>query len=48
MRQKRHHPDDITRRDFIQKSAATAAVIAAPLVIPSRLLGRDAPSNRVR
>ena len=42
------HPDPISRRHFIQKTAATAAVIAAPLVIPSRLLGADAPSNRVR
>jgi predicted dehydrogenase len=44
-------PDDrdgITRRAFVQKTAAAAAVIAAPLVIPSRLLGARAPSNRVR
>jgi predicted dehydrogenase len=40
--------DAISRRTFIQKSATTAAVIGAPLIIPSRLLGADAPSNRVR
>ena len=38
----------ITRRGFIQQSAATAAVVAAPLIIPARLLGANAPSNRVR
>ncbi|MEO6529004.1 MAG: Gfo/Idh/MocA family oxidoreductase [Gemmatimonadaceae bacterium] len=38
----------ITRRSFVGKSAAAAAVVAAPLIIPSRLLGADAPSNRVR
>ena len=42
------HSDSISRRSFLQRSGATAAVFAAPLVIPSRLLGKDAPSNRVR
>jgi myo-inositol 2-dehydrogenase/D-chiro-inositol 1-dehydrogenase len=41
-------PDAISRRSFIQKSAATAAIISAPLIIPARLLGASAPSNRVR
>jgi myo-inositol 2-dehydrogenase / D-chiro-inositol 1-dehydrogenase len=41
-------PGSISRRSFIQRSGATAAVVAAPLVIPSRLLGKSAPSNRVR
>ena len=41
-------PDAISRRSFIQKSAATAAFISAPLIIPARLLGGpNAPSNRV-
>src|SRR4051794_10080180 len=40
--------DAISRRSFIQKSAATAAVVGAPLIVPSRLFGADAPSNRVR
>ena len=38
----------ISRRDFLQQSAATAAIAAVPLIIPSRLLGASAPSNRVR
>jgi predicted dehydrogenase len=38
----------ITRRTFIQRTAATTAAVAAPLIIPARLLGADAPSNRVR
>ncbi|CAN5849562.1 Gfo/Idh/MocA family oxidoreductase [soil metagenome] len=41
-------PDAMSRRSFIQKSAATAAIISAPLIIPARLLGANAPSNRVR
>jgi hypothetical protein len=40
--------DAISRRTFIQQGATAAAIVAAPLVIPSRLLGADAPSNRVR
>jgi myo-inositol 2-dehydrogenase / D-chiro-inositol 1-dehydrogenase len=40
--------DAISRRSFIQKSATTAVVIGAPLIVPSRLFGADAPSNRVR
>ncbi len=38
----------ISRRDFLQQSAATAAIAAVPLIIPSRLLGANAPGNRVR
>lgn len=41
-------PDAITRRAFVQKTAATAAIVAAPMIIPSRLLGANAPSNRIR
>jgi predicted dehydrogenase len=36
----------VTRRDFVRSAALTAAV--APLIVPSRLLGADAPSGRVR
>jgi predicted dehydrogenase len=42
------HRESISRRSFLQRSGATAAVFAAPLVVPARLLGKDAPSNRVR
>jgi myo-inositol 2-dehydrogenase / D-chiro-inositol 1-dehydrogenase len=40
--------DAISRREFVQKGAVVAAAVAAPLIIPSRLLGARAPSNRVR
>src|SRR5438105_13929657 len=36
----------ISRRAFVRTVAASATV--APLIIPSRLLGGDAPGNRVR
>src|SRR5678815_773279 len=42
------HPASITRRSFLQRTGTTAVVVAAPLVIPSRLLGKSAPSNRIR
>jgi myo-inositol 2-dehydrogenase / D-chiro-inositol 1-dehydrogenase len=40
----------LTRRAFVQRSAAGAAVVGAPLVLPARLLagGPAAPANRVR
>jgi len=40
--------DAISRRTFIQRTGATAAAVAAPMIIPARLLGANAPSNRVR
>ena len=42
------HTEAISRRSFLQRGTATAVVLGAPLVIPSRLLGKDAPSNRIR
>lgn len=37
------------RRTFLKSSAATAAgAIVAPTVIPSHVLGKNAPSNRIR
>jgi myo-inositol 2-dehydrogenase / D-chiro-inositol 1-dehydrogenase len=38
----------ITRRRFLGMTAAAGATLAMPMFIPSRLLGADAPSNRVR
>ena len=38
----------VTRRQFVRTAAGAAALISAPLIIPSRLLGADAPSNRIR
>src|SRR5215218_9774535 len=48
MKESPERPGAISRRAFVQTSAATAAALSAPLVVPSRLLGKDAPSNRVR
>ncbi|MEP6620809.1 MAG: Gfo/Idh/MocA family oxidoreductase [bacterium] len=41
-------PGSITRREFVQKSAVAAVIVGAPMIIPARLLGAKAPSNRVR
>ncbi|HEX6071003.1 MAG TPA: Gfo/Idh/MocA family oxidoreductase, partial [Longimicrobiaceae bacterium] len=38
----------VSRRAFVQRSAMAAAGIAAPLILPSRLFGASAPSNRIR
>jgi predicted dehydrogenase len=41
--------DGISRRAFVQRTALGTAVAAAPMIIPSRLLGGPwAPSNRIR
>ena len=38
----------ITRREFVRSTAAlTAATAAAPLIVPSSIFGRNAPSNRI-
>ncbi len=37
-----------SRREFGRVAAGAAAAVAAPLVLPSRLFGAEAPSNRVR
>lgn len=43
------HGRGISRREFCRGAATLAAVTAAPLIVPARLLGGDsAPSNRVR
>ncbi len=48
MTDKPSKPTEISRREFVRKSAIVSAVIFAPMIIPSRLLGARAPSNRVR
>ena len=35
------------RRSFLKRAGATAATLSAPLVLPSGLLGENAPSNKV-
>lgn len=37
-----------SRRSFLKTAAAASTAFAVPLIIPSRLLGADAPSNRIR
>ena len=37
-----------SRREFIRTTTVATAAIAAPLIIPARLRGADAPSNRIR
>jgi predicted dehydrogenase len=43
-------PDPMSRRDFVQRTAAgvAAAAVGAPLIVPSRVFGAAAPSNRIR
>jgi hypothetical protein len=36
-----------SHRDFLKIAATGTAAMAMPLIIPSRLLGGDAPSNRI-
>ena len=38
----------VTRREFFRAAAGTAAAMAIPLILPSRLRGATAPSNRIR
>ncbi len=38
----------VSRRDFVRTLAGTAAAFSIPLIIPSRLLSADAPSNKIR
>jgi predicted dehydrogenase len=39
---------NVTRRQFVRTSVLAAAAASAPLILPSRLFGADAPSNRIR
>ena len=44
-------PYSLSRRSFIYKAAATGAMIAAPQIVSSSVLGREgntAPSERIR
>ncbi len=42
------HQRLLSRREFLRTTAGAAALLSVPLIIPSRLLGANAPSNRVR
>jgi myo-inositol 2-dehydrogenase / D-chiro-inositol 1-dehydrogenase len=48
MKERSTRPGAISRRSFVQAGAAGAAAMAVPLVLPSRLFGAGAPSNRIR
>jgi predicted dehydrogenase len=37
----------LSRRQFIQRSGLATAAAAAPLILPSRLLGQNAPSKKI-
>lgn len=41
------NPRTLTRRAFVRSTALAASAMAAPFIVPSRLLGRNAPSNRI-
>jgi myo-inositol 2-dehydrogenase / D-chiro-inositol 1-dehydrogenase len=41
-------PESISRRAFVQRSVVGAAAVAAPMIVPSRVFGARAPSNRIR
>ena len=38
----------VSRRQFVRTAAGAAAIFTAPLIVPARLFGADAPSNRIR
>lgn len=38
----------VSRRQFVRTAAGAAALFTAPLIVPSRLFGAAAPSNRIR
>ena len=38
----------ISRRAFLKTTAIGTAALTMPLILPSRLLGADAPSDRIR
>jgi predicted dehydrogenase len=41
------HPSVSTRRDFLHVSGLAGAAIGFPTIIPARVLGADAPSNKI-
>ena len=42
-----HITPNISRRRFLQQTSLAAAAVSAPIVVPSRVFGATAPSNRV-
>jgi myo-inositol 2-dehydrogenase/D-chiro-inositol 1-dehydrogenase len=41
------HSNVLTRRQFLKSSAITAAAVTWPTIVPSAVLGANAPSNRI-
>lgn len=44
---KRRSHQENSRRDFLKASAAVTGALAFPVIVPSRVFGQSAPSNRV-
>src|SRR5580704_2917001 len=44
----KNNSTQLTRRDFLRRATVASGALAFPLIVPSRLFGADAPSNRVR
>ncbi len=42
-----NRPSSISRRRFFKTSSVVGAALAAPFIVPSRVLGQNAPSNRI-
>ncbi len=47
MGRSRQHADAVSRRDALRGMAATGTALAFPTIIPSTVLGKTAPSNRI-
>ncbi len=43
----KQHRVSVTRRDFLKAAGAAAGAIGVPALVPSRVLGAGAPSNRI-
>jgi len=42
------NPKGLSRREFIRAAGTAATLLSMPTILPSRLFGADAPSNRIR
>jgi len=41
------HSFTVSRRRFLKRALIAGAAFSAPIIVPSRVLGRDAPNNRI-
>ena len=42
-----NHPTTLNRRGFLRVSGLAGAAFGFPSIIPSKVLGADAPSNKI-